>query len=149
MNRKPRSPAKQFFDLSQVIRILVFGGTLGLICFFLYYYLLGKYALPTVSTIIFTSVVMAQWANGIQAQKENEPFLRNVSRSFEANPLIFWAVCAGILLQCFAIYLVPTLFHVTPLSFEHWKYPLLVFFASFGIVEARKWIEFSIKKRLS
>ncbi len=149
MNRKPRSPAKQFFDLSQVIRILVFGGTLGLICFFLYYYLLGKYALPTVSTIIFTSVVMAQWANGIQAQKENEPFLRNISRSFEANPLIFWAVCAGVLLQCFAIYLVPTLFHVTPLSFEHWKYPLLVFFASFGIVEARKWIEFSIKKRLS
>lgn len=141
MNRKPRRPEKKFFDLKQVFRILFFGGTLGLISFFLYIHLLDKYSFATVSTINFTSVVVAQWANGIQAQKEGEPFFKNIVNSLTINPLIFFGVGLGILLQCFAIYLAPKLFHATAMSLEHWKYPALVFLAAFGLVEIRKWIE--------
>ncbi len=146
MSRKPRSPAKQFLDYSQLIRILTFGVTLGLICFFLYSYLLQKYPFSTVSTIVFTSVVVGQWANGIQAQKETEPFFKNVMKSFKMNPFIFAGVGVGLVLQCFAIYFAPTLFHAAPLLLEHWKYPILVFLAAFGVVELRKWIEHAMCK---
>lgn len=141
MNRKPRRPEKQFFDIKQVIRILVFGVALGLISFFLYTYLLDKYSFTTVSTIIFTSVVVAQWANGIQAQKEAEPFFKNLAKSLTINPLIFFGAGLGVMLQCVAIYLVPKLFHATAMSLEHWKYPAIVFLAAFGLVEIRKWVE--------
>lgn len=141
MNRRPRRPEKQFFDLKQVFRILFFGVALGLIVFFLYIYLLDKHSFATVSTITFTSVVVGQWANGIQAQKETEPFFKNIGRSFTINPLIFLGAGLGLVLQCLAIYLMPKLFHVTPMSLEDWRYPVIVFIAAFGLVEIRKWIE--------
>jgi len=149
MNRKPRRPEKQFFDFVQVIRILTFGVVLGLLCFLLYIYLLGKYSVEMVSTIIFTSVVVAQWANGIQAQKESEPFFKNMLRSVTINPLIYGGVALGIFLQCSVLYFVPKLFHSEPLGLEHWKYPLLVFLAAFGVVEIRKWIEWWLLRKRS
>jgi len=147
MTEKPRRPEKQFFDLAQMIRILTFGVVVGLMCFFLYIYLIGVYSVETVSTIIFTSVVVAQWANGVQAQKESEPFFKNVLRSFTINPLIFFGVALGIVLQCSIVYFAPTLFHSVPMDLEHWRYPLLVFLAAFGFVEIRKWIEWCLWKK--
>lgn len=141
MTEKPRRPEKQFFDLAQMIRILTFAVVLGLLCFFLYTYLIGAYSVEMVSTIIFTSVVVAQWANGVQAQKESEPFFKNVLRSFTINPFIFLGLALGIVLQCSILYFVPTLFHSVPMDLEHWRYPLLVFLVAFGFVEIRKWIE--------
>ena len=150
MTDKPRRPEKQFFNLLQIIRISTFVITLGLVCFFLYVYLIGVYSFEMVSTIIFTSVVVAQWANGIQAQKESEPFFKNVLRSFTINPLIFLGLFLGIVLQCFILYFVPTLFHAVPMEFEHWIYPLFVFLAAFGVVEIRKWVEWwLLRKRTS
>jgi Ca2+-transporting ATPase len=146
MADKPRRPEKQFLDFAQVIRVLSFGVVVGLLCFFLYLYLIGIYETKMVSTIIFTSVVVAQWANGIQAQKESEPFFRNILRSFTINPLIFLGVALGTVLQCSVLYFVPTLFHSVSMDFEHWRYPLLVFAAAFGIVETRKWIELYLKR---
>jgi len=144
MADRPCRPEKQFFDFRQIIRILSFGIVVGLLCFFLYIHLIEAYEMKMVSTIIFTSVVFAQWANGIQAQKDSEPFLKNVVRSFTINPLIFWGVALGIVLQCSIIYFAPILFHSVPMDLEHWRYPLLVFFLAFGIVEIRKWIEWCL-----
>src|SRR5690606_33670113 len=100
MQRKPRRPEKQFFDLSQILRIFTFGFTVGLLCFFLYIYLMDVYAPAIVSTILFTCVVVAQWANGIQAQKETEPFFKNLWLSLTINPFIFLGIGVGITLQC-------------------------------------------------
>lgn len=141
MNRRPRKPEKQFFDLPQVYRIFAFGLTVGLICFFLYIYLLKIYAAPIVSTIIFTCVVVAQWANGIQAQKEAEPFFKNIKRSFTINPYIFLGIGVGLILQYIVIYITPSLFRLSPIGINQWKYPAAVFLAAFGIVELRKWVE--------
>lgn len=146
MAMKPQRPEKQFFDALQIARIFSFGTAVGIICFFLYRYLIGTYAFEQVTTIMFTSVAVAQWANGIQAQKEREPFFKNVVRSVMINPSIFIGLSLGILLQCFVIYLVPKLFHSASLSFEHWKYPLFVFAATFLIVEIRKWVEWALNK---
>lgn len=146
MERKPRKPEKQFFDGKQVFRILYFGAFMGVFCFFLYVYLLPIYPIKTVSTIMFTSVVVSQWANGIQAQKEEEPFFKNLRRSFTINPLIFVGCAIGILLHSLAIYAIPDVFHAIPLPLELLKYPVLTFFTAFAIVELRKWTECVIKK---
>lgn len=141
MKRKPRRPEKQFFNLSQIIRIFSFGLTVGLMCFFLYIYLIDTYEPAIVSTILFTCVVVAQWANGIQAQKETEPFFKNILRSFTINPFIFLGIGVGMILQCIIIYLIPELFHLAPIELSYWVYPLWIFLAAFGVVEIRKWIE--------
>ena len=146
MKRKPQKPEKQFFDLMQMMRILVFGLVIGLLCFFLYIHLLNLYPFEVVSTIIFTSVVMAQWANGIQAQKEKEPFFKNIANSFAINPYIFLGCGLGVVLQCLVIYGAPHVFHSTSISLEMWKYPVFVFFAAFFVIEIRKWIEVVLTK---
>lgn len=142
MHRKPRRPEKQFFDLLQMVRIFTFGLIVGLLCFYLYTALIDVYEPPLVSTIIFTCVVVAQWANGIQAQKESEPFFKNVLHSFSINPWIYLSICIGIILQCVPIYWVPELFHLVPMDLVYWIYPVGIFLAAFMIVEIRKWIEF-------
>ncbi len=149
MHRKPRRPEKQFFDLLQTVRIFCFGFVVGLLCCFLYVYLIDVYEPPLVSTIIFTCVVVAQWANGIQAQKEVEPFFRNVLHSFGINPWIFFAVGIGLILQCTVIYWTPELFHLKPMNLTHWMYPIGTFLAAFMVVEIRKWIEFFFRHSFS
>lgn len=141
MSEKPRRPEKQFFDLLQIVRISSFGIVVALLCFFLYVHLIKLYPSQVVSTLVFTCVAVAQWANGIQAQKEKEPFFYNVWRSLTINPLIFLGLAVGIVLQCSAIYFAPKLFHSTPLNFEQWRYPIYIFCATFLVVEIRKWLE--------
>jgi Ca2+-transporting ATPase len=72
--------------------------------------------------------VVAQWANGIQAQKEKEPFFKNIFHSFRINSFIFLGCGLGIFLQCSVIYFAPKFFHSTALALEHWKYPAFIFF---------------------
>ncbi len=146
MRHKPRNPEKQFFDLAQFIRILWFGLGVGVLCFVLYLHLLDSFSKPEVSTLIFTSVVTAQWANGLQAQKEREPFFLHFGRSFAINPWIYGGLAFGVLLQCSVIYLIPELFHSVPIPLALWKYPIGMFFASFGLVELRKWFELALRK---
>lgn len=147
MNRTPRKPEEQFFGKKQIFKILIYGIPVGTFCFFLYRYLLTEYSFEISSTILFTSVVMSEWANGIQAQKESEPFFKNMRASFTINPLIFLGTGVGFVLQCSAIYFLPTLFHATPLSLEHWKYPFFVFLTVFGFIEMTKWCASFFRKK--
>lgn len=146
MLRRPRAPRKQFFDSKQLISILAFGFVLGLTVFFLYIHLIAHYPFKMVSTIIFTSIVAAQLANGIQSQKEEEPFFKNIKGSLSINPYLFIALASGVLLQCAALYLVPSWFHVEYLPWPLWKYPLGLFLVSFFFVEVKKWTEYTIKR---
>lgn len=141
MLRKPRRPSEQFFDRKQVLRILSFGFGMGFLSYFLYIYLLNHYDRSIVSTIVFTAVVMAQWANGIQAQKESEPFFKDIKKSFNINPYIFIAIGFGLVLQFCAIYFLPNVFDMSPITLEHWIYPILMFLVAFLFVECRKCIE--------
>ncbi|PIS03237.1 MAG: cation transporter [Chlamydiae bacterium CG10_big_fil_rev_8_21_14_0_10_42_34] len=139
MSRKPMKPERQFFNMSQIGRILYFGLIMGVLTFFLYVYLLDIYSFEVVSTIIFTSVVVSQWANGVQAQKELEPFFKNIRSSFTINPLILVGFAVGVSLQCIAIYLLPRIFHTVPLTIEQWIFPAICFLIAFFAVELRKW----------
>lgn len=145
MERKPRKLKNKFLDKKQLLRILTFSFVLGSICFSLYYLLLDTRDFTNISTIIFTSVVTAQWANGIQAQKEEEPFFQNLFKSLTINPYIFPSVLLGLLLQAIPLYLAPGLFEVEPLKMADWKYPTAIFFIAFFVVELRKVFEKLIK----
>lgn len=141
MSRHPKKPELQFFDRPQVTRILLFGILMGMTGFFLFRHLLGLYPYELAVSIMFTSFVCFQWFNGIQAQKEHEPFFMNIRRSLTINPLIFLGVGAGLLLQLAAIYLLPDWFGAVPLSRDQWLYPAGLSALAFVIVEAIKWYE--------
>jgi len=147
MQEKPRAPNATFFDSFQLVRILLFGIVLGFGTFIMYLYLLKRFSYEETSTIIFTSLCTAQWANGIQAQKEKEPFFKNISESFRINPWIYCGAGFGMLLQLCAIYLLPDLFKTVPMTLSQWKYPLITFIMAFALVELRKWIEFGIFRK--
>lgn len=146
MVRKPKKIQSQFFDTVQIIRIFTFGLVMGIGTFFLFKHLISKYSYELAVTITFTSVVMSQWFNGIQAQKEKEPFFYRLKKSFTINPYIFLAVGGGLLLQLFAIYVAKDWFHTTPMSLNEWKYPLFAALFGFSVVEIRKWVEFFFKR---
>lgn len=146
MKRKPRDPDKLFFDVSQVSRALLFGIPMGIIVFFIYLYMKPYYPFETLSTVAFTSIVFAQWANGIQAQKETAPFFMNIKESFTINPLVYLGLGFGIILQVAAIMGFPEIFRSTRLSFDLWKIPILMFIIAFLWVEIRKWIALGIQR---
>ncbi len=146
MNRPPKKSETNFFDRTQIFRVVTFGLTVGLACLFLFIYLMGIYSYEIAVTVVFTSVVFAQWTNGIQAQKEKQPFFKDIKKSLTINPYIFAGVGIGVVLQLSVLYLMPNLFNVVPLALEHWIYVLSMALFAFAVVEARKWVEFLIDK---
>jgi Ca2+-transporting ATPase len=141
MARGPRPPQNQFFDRRQMVRILFFAVTLGFLFFVLYDHLLDIYSQAMAGTIIFTCVVVAQWVNGIEAQKETEPFVVNLRRSFTINPYVYLGVGVGIALQLLAIYVLDDWFSTEPMAWEEWTYVFMTVALTFLVVEARKFVE--------
>ncbi len=141
MKKPPRLSSKKFFDSAQLIRIITFGIGVGVFIFSIYRMLRPTLPAPLTMSIIFTCTATAQWANGIQAQKESEPFFKNIRRSFCINPTIFIGIGAGLVLQLAALYLMPVQFKTVPLALHDWIYPAATFFFAFFWVELRKWIE--------
>ncbi|MDI9643827.1 MAG: cation-transporting P-type ATPase [Candidatus Verstraetearchaeota archaeon] len=149
MARCPRKPKEQFFDGVQVFRIGFFGAITGAAALLLFSHLLGAYGYELAVSITFTTVAAAQWFNGIQAQKEREPFFRGVKRSFRVNPYAYLGVLLGMTLQLAAVYLVPGVFGAIPLGMEHWQYVAAFSAFSFFVVEVRKLLEGKIFRERS
>ncbi|HQP72030.1 MAG TPA: HAD-IC family P-type ATPase, partial [Methanoculleus sp.] len=142
MTRNPIPPCRQFFDKRQIRRIVTFGLVMGGLGALLFWQLLDRYPYELVISIMFTSFVCLQWANGLQAQMEHEPYFLNLKKSLTINPYVFYGIGAGIVLQLIAIYLVPGIFNVVPLNPEHWGYVIGMVVAAFALVEAIKWLEY-------
>jgi len=147
MGHPPVKPGKQFFGLKQLYRILIFGIMMGAISFVLYRYFLDNFTYSMAVAITFTSVVVPQWFNGIQAQKEREPFLKNIRRSYSINRYIYMAAALGFALQLSVVYVFPGWFNTMPLTPEGWVFVMLTSVAAFAIVEVRKWVEYYYEKR--
>ncbi len=142
MARPPTQPSRQFFDRKQIRRIMTFGIVIGGLGTALFWYLHGIYPYEVAVSIMFTSFVCLQWFNGLQAQMEHEPFLRDIRRSIRINPYVFLGIGAGAVLQMIAIYVIPGVFGIVPLALEHWGYVIALSLVAFFIVEAIKWLEF-------
>ncbi|HDR73786.1 MAG TPA: cation-transporting P-type ATPase [Methanoculleus sp.] len=146
MNRPPKPPARQFFERRQITRILIFGLVMGVASFLVFEHLIDRFPYENANAIIFTAFVAFQWVNGIQAQKEHEPFFKNLRRSLTINPLIFLGVLIGLVLQLIAIYLVPSWLDAVPLAPEQWAYVGLLSLVAFGLVETVKWVEYFVDR---
>lgn len=103
MKRPPQKISEMFFNLTQLKNILFGTVALGLPNLILYLYMLGKFPIEVTTTTVFTSMVVSQWINGIQAQKQTEPFFKNIHWSIFINPSIWLGVTIGIILQSIVI----------------------------------------------
>jgi Ca2+-transporting ATPase len=147
MNKAPTRLREKFLDKIQLLRVVYAALVISLGALFLYIWMLehdGKeYAIST----LFTAFVIATWVNGLQSLKENEPFLRNIKKSLQINPYIFYGIGIGSLLQLFAIYALSDIFHTLPLDAGSLAIIGSMALWVFGMVEIRKWGEYFWKKQ--
>ena len=140
MEEKPKKPEKTFFDRRQLFDISFASIIMGFFNFILFIHLLGIVSYEKAVTITFSSLIANQWINGIQAIKE-EPFFKNVIKSFTVNPYMYLGSGIGFILQLGAIYIFPQWIHTVPLHFKDWIFILGTSVAVFLIIEIKKWIQ--------
>lgn len=142
MNRAPIKLHKQFLDKVQLLRVLYAALVISLGALFLYVWMLDHYGKESAISTLFTAFVIATWINGLQSLKEHEPFLKNIKRSLQINPYIFYGIGIGLILQLFAIYILSDVFHTLPLDAK--SLTMIGFLALwvFGMIEIRKWVEY-------
>jgi len=142
MKRAPTKLHKQFLDKVQLLRVLYAALVISLGSLFLYVWMLDHYGKESSISTLFTAFVIVTWINGLQSLKEHEPFLKNIKRSLQINPYIFYGIGIGLILQLFAIYVLSDVFHALPLNATSLTMIGLLALWVFGMIEIRKWIEY-------
>lgn len=140
MKRPPQKISEMFFNAAQLKHILYGTLALGIPNLILYLYMLGKFPIGETITTVFTAMVVAQWINGIQAQKQTEPFFKNIKRSIFINPSIWLGVALGIILQSVVIFWLHDWFETTPIGVTHLVLIGYTSIAIFTLLEVKKWI---------
>ena len=146
MNRAPTKLHEQFLDKTQLIRVLYAALVISMGALFIYIWMLDNYGKESAISTLFTAFVIATWVNGLQSLKEHEPFLKNIKKSLQINPYIFYGIGIGLALQLFAIYLLSDVFHTLPLNAVSLTMIGLMTLWVFGMIEIRKWVEYLWKK---
>ncbi len=146
MEEKPKKPEKTFFDRRQLFDIFYAAGIMGMINFMLFMYLLGIVSYEKAVTITFSSLIANQWFNGFQAITE-EPFFKNISKSFTVNPYMYLGAGIGFILQLGAVYVFPQWIHTVPLDLKDWLYVLGTSVSVFLLIEIKKWVQYRLDKR--
>lgn len=148
MNRVPTKLHEQFLDKTQLLRVLYAALIISLGALFIYIWMLDHYGKEHAISTLFTAFVIATWINGLQSLKEHEPFLKNIKKSLQINPYIFYGIGIGLILQLFAIYVLSDVFHTLPLNDE--SLTMIGFLALwvFGMIEIRKWVEYLWRKHI-
>lgn len=142
MNRAPSKLHEQFLDKVQLLRVLYVVLVISLGALFLYVWMLEHYTKESAISTLFTAFIIATWVNGLQSLKEHEPFLKNIKKSLQINPYIFYGIGTGIVLQLCAIYLFSEVFHTLPLNAESLTIIGLMALWVFSMIEIRKWAEY-------
>ncbi|WP_304545861.1 cation-translocating P-type ATPase [Sulfurimonas microaerophilic] len=148
MNRAPTKLHEQFLDKIQLLRVLYAALIISAGTLFIYIWMLDHYGEESAISTLFTAFVIATWINGLQSLKEHEPFLKNIKKSLQINPYIFYGIGIGFVLQLFAIYVLSDLFHTLPLNEESLTMIGLLALWIFSMIEIRKWGEYLWRKRM-
>ncbi|HEX5623002.1 MAG TPA: cation-transporting P-type ATPase [Sulfuricurvum sp.] len=149
MRRRVRPMAYQFFDRATVLRIVWVAFATAIVVLAVFLYVLSlEYSYDMALTASFSTLVVSQWINAVLAQKESEPFLKNVRRSVTINPWIWGGIALGILLQAVALYVLPEWFHSVPPTPEILGYILMAAAGNFMLVEGYKWGEYRLRRGL-
>ncbi len=149
MKNRPRRLETQFFDRWQMARIGWVSLVNASVTLAVFIHLLNSgHGYDVALTVSFCIIVTAQWINGILAQKEEEPFFYNIRRSLTINPAIWIGISIGIVLQTFALYVVPQWFHTVPPTGEMLAIIGGATLTVFILLESYKWGEWHLKKFL-
>jgi Ca2+-transporting ATPase len=146
MKKPPTKIYEQFLDKVQLLRVFYAVLVISLGSLFLYVWMIAHYGKESAISTLFTAFVIATWINGLQSLKEHEPFLRNIKRSLQINPYIFYGIGIGSLLQLTAIYFLSDIFHTLPLNSDSILMIALLTLWVFGMIEIRKWAEYWWRK---
>lgn len=146
MRHPPKKISQMFFSREQLINMAYGTLAIGVPNLILYIYMLGRFPIEVTTTTVFTSMVVSQWVNGIQSQKQREPFFKNIKKSFTINRYIWVGVLAGIVLQFLAIYVFSGWFGTVPLGITEYILIGITSTLIFLLIEARKWIALLIRK---
>lgn len=103
MDRLPVQPSRRFIDRRRIRPIVTFDIVMGLPGFSCSCPCSGTTRVRFAVSIMFTSFVCPPWFNGLQAQMEHEPYLRDIRKSITINPHMFYGIGAGIPLQMIAV----------------------------------------------
>lgn len=147
MCRPPIKLQEQFLDKAQIFRILYAALVISAGTLFLYIWMLEHASQERAISTLFTGFVIATWMNGLQSVKENEPFLKNIKKSLQINPYIFYGIGIGLVLQLAAIYLFENVFHTVPLDAQSLSMIGFLALWVFGMIEIRQWIEYLARNR--
>ncbi|MBN2721591.1 MAG: cation-transporting P-type ATPase [Campylobacterales bacterium] len=142
MKRPPTRLREQFLDKVQILRVLYAALVISLSALFLYVWMLDHYGKESAISTLFTAFVIATWINGLQSLKEHEPFLKNIKKSLQINPYIFYGISIGMALQLFAIYALSNVFNTLPLDSNSLTIIGLFSLWIFSLIELRKWGEY-------
>ncbi|MDP3266739.1 MAG: cation-transporting P-type ATPase [Sulfuricurvum sp.] len=149
MQNPPRRPETQFFDRWQLARTSWVSLVNASVTLAVFIHLLETgHTYEVALTVSFCIIVTSQWVNGILAQKEHEPFLRNVRSSLTINPWIWVGISVGIALQAIALYVAPHWFHAIPPDKEMLTYIGAATAVVFVLIESYKWGEWSLKRSI-
>ncbi len=148
MKNSPQKISDMFFSPSQLKNILYGTAALGIPNFILYLYMAERFPADEATTTVFTSMVAAQWINGIQAQKQMEPFFKSIKRSLFINPSIWLGVTLGILLQSLVIFWLHDWFETVSLNSSHFTLIGITALCVFLLLEIKKWIVWVIYSRV-
>lgn len=146
MSKPPTKLHEQFLDKVQILRVVYAALVISLGALFLYVYMIEHYGQEMAISTLFTAFVVATWMNGLQSLKEHEPFLKNIRRSLQINPYIFYGIGIGLGLQLLAIYLLSDMFHTLPLDSTSLSMIGVLALWVFGMIELRKWGEYLWKR---
>lgn len=147
MSKAPTRLHEKFLDKTQLLRVVYAALVISMGGLFLYVWILEQYGKESAVSTLFTAFVVATWVNGLQSLKENEPFLKNMKKSLQINPYIFYGIGIGLALQLCAIYLLSDVFHALPLTIESSTMIGLMALWVFSMIEIRKWAEMLLAKK--
>lgn len=149
MKNPPRKLNTQFFDRWQIARITWVSVVNASVTLAVFVHLLKTgHTYEVALTVSFCIIVTSQWVNGILAQKEHEPFLRNIHSSLTINPWIWVGIGVGIALQAIALYVVPHWFHAITPNKEMLTYIGIATAVVFVLIESYKWAEWGLKRSI-
>ncbi|MDM5271641.1 cation-transporting P-type ATPase [Sulfurovum sp. zt1-1] len=142
MKKPPTKIHEHFLDKVQLLRVFYAALVISMGSLFLYIWMIEHYSKECAISTLFTCFIIATWINGLQSLKEHEPFLKNIKRSLQINPYIFYGIGIGSALQLTAIYIFPDIFHTEPLNSDSILMITLLALWVFGMIELRKWGEY-------
>jgi Ca2+-transporting ATPase len=102
MKRRPISPTAQIFDRRMIRYTLLTGGIIGFTTILLTRHYWNSHHDGTWQTVLFTSLAFAQIGQAMALRSNRYSFFR---MGLFSNPLLFFMICAVIILQAAVVYL--------------------------------------------